>query len=274
MNTSAGCPPAARPVSSTTSYCLTAGAAPPPDETVRRCVGTPVRQPGRTRPPVGFRPSCRRQCSPMVVHGCMTRRFLFEYPTRCGSSGCTSSLGGFRRSVDMPATELRDRWAPVDAVWRRSWDRIRNQSATSHRPPRHCGFGAGAAIATCRGTVGGLDLVRHTGGRLETSHGAVPVGALTDAAGVSGNHLPRSSSLMSGHPEAGGADLPLCAADPVRRPLRPVETGRSSLNGGLLDRAHSAGEFKDFTGHTRRNTGPAAPIPAEQGFRRTAVRCR
>ncbi|WP_211349511.1 hypothetical protein [Micromonospora pisi] len=36
---------------------------------------------------------------------------------------------------------------------------------------------------------GGLDLVQHTAGRLETFHGAVPVGALADAAGVSGTHL-------------------------------------------------------------------------------------
>ena len=35
----------------------------------------------------------------------------------------------------------------------------------------------------------GLDLVQHTGGRVETSWGAVPVGVLADAAGVSGNHL-------------------------------------------------------------------------------------
>jgi hypothetical protein len=27
----------------------------------------------------------------------------------------------------MPANELRDRWVPVDAVWPRSLDRIRNQ---------------------------------------------------------------------------------------------------------------------------------------------------
>ena len=35
----------------------------------------------------------------------------------------------------------------------------------------------------------GLGLVQHTGGRLAASHGTVPVGALSDAAGVSGNHL-------------------------------------------------------------------------------------
>ncbi|NED55653.1 AraC family transcriptional regulator, partial [Micromonospora aurantiaca] len=43
---------------------------------------------------------------------------------------------------------------------------------------------------------GGLDLVRHTGRRLETSCGAVPVRALADAAGVSGNHL---ATLFKAH---------------------------------------------------------------------------
>ncbi|MFG1862980.1 hypothetical protein [Microbispora bryophytorum] len=47
----------------------------------------------------------------------------------------------------------------------------------------------------------GLDLVRHTGGRLETSYGAVPVGALAEDAGVSGNHLATQDG-RAGRPRA------------------------------------------------------------------------
>jgi hypothetical protein len=36
--------------------------------------------------------------------------------------------------VEMPASELRDRWVPVDAVWRRSSDRIRNQIGDTASP--------------------------------------------------------------------------------------------------------------------------------------------
>jgi hypothetical protein len=93
---------------------------------------------------------------------------------------------------------------PVDAVWQRSLDRIRNQvgdiaSATEKLRALEEELRSRLAEAPPRG----LDLVRHTGGRLETSHGAVPVGALNDAAGVSGITWPRSSSLMSGSPRSG-----------------------------------------------------------------------
>ena len=70
---------------------------------------------------------CRRQCSlmggswaygPGVSSSSMA--------PGCGLSGCTSSPGD-SPFVDVPATELRDRWVPADAVWPRSLDRIRNQ---------------------------------------------------------------------------------------------------------------------------------------------------
>ncbi|WP_405143207.1 helix-turn-helix domain-containing protein [Sphaerisporangium sp. NBC_01403] len=58
--------------------------------------------------------------------GVWTRRFLFEYPTRVRLVGVHFKPWGISPFVDMPATELRDRWVPVDAVWQRSLDRIRN----------------------------------------------------------------------------------------------------------------------------------------------------
>jgi hypothetical protein len=84
----------------------------------------------------------------------------------------------------MPATELRDRWVPADAVWQRSLDRIRNQAgdiASATETLRVLEEELRSRLAEA--PPPGLDLVQHTGGRLETSHGAVPVGALADAAG-------------------------------------------------------------------------------------------
>src|ERR1700722_18057064 len=122
--------------------------------------------------------------------GVWTRRFLFEYPTLVRLVGVHFKPWGISPFVDMPATELRDRWVPVDAVWQRSLDRIRNQvgdsaSATETLRVLEEELRSRFAEAPSRG----LDLVQQTGCRLEISHGAVPVGALTDAAGVSGNHL-------------------------------------------------------------------------------------
>src|SRR3979411_2412746 len=129
--------------------------------------------------------------------GVWTRRFLFEYPTRVRLLGVHFKPWGISPFGDMPATELRDRWVPVDAVWQRSVDRIRNKvgdiaSATETLRVLEEELRSRLAEAPSRG----LDLVQHTGERLEASYGAVSVGALTDAAGVSGKHL---ATLFKSH---------------------------------------------------------------------------
>ncbi|HEY7432961.1 MAG TPA: DUF6597 domain-containing transcriptional factor [Streptosporangiaceae bacterium] len=48
--------------------------------------------------------------------GVWTRRFLFEYPTRVRLVGVHFKPWGMSPFASMPATELRDRWVPIDAV--------------------------------------------------------------------------------------------------------------------------------------------------------------
>ncbi|MFE7069280.1 DUF6597 domain-containing transcriptional factor, partial [Streptomyces sp. NPDC057620] len=122
--------------------------------------------------------------------GVWTRRFLVEYPARVRLVGVHFKPWGMSPFLDMPASELRDRWVPVDAVWQRSVDRIRNQagdiaSATETLRVLEAELLSRLAEAPSRG----LDLVLHAGGLLETSNGTIPIGALTAGAGVSGNHL-------------------------------------------------------------------------------------
>uniref|UniRef100_UPI0034D71073 DUF6597 domain-containing transcriptional factor n=1 Tax=Streptomyces sp. GbtcB6 TaxID=2824751 RepID=UPI0034D71073 len=113
--------------------------------------------------------------------GLWTRRFLYEYPTRVRLVGVHFKPWGMSPFVGIPATELRDRWVPVDAVWQRSVDRIRNQvgdvtSAAETLRVLEDELRSRLVDAPSRG----LDLVRHTGGWLEASYGAVPVAALSD----------------------------------------------------------------------------------------------
>ena len=63
--------------------------------------------------------------------GVWTRRFLVEYPARVRLAGVHFKPWGISPFAGLPATELRDRWVPVDAVWPRSLDRIRNQAGDS-----------------------------------------------------------------------------------------------------------------------------------------------
>ena len=175
---------------------------------------------------------------------------------------------GMSPFVDMPATELRDRWVPVDAVWQRSLDRIRNQigDRIGHRDT--AGSGGRAAISACPAPSCGLDLVQRTGGRLEASHGAVPVGALSDAAGVSGNHLATQfKSHVGVTPKRVARIYRFARLILSVDALHPVDWSELAQTAGYFDQAHFSKEFKDFTGHT-----PTAYLalrrrfPAEQGF--------
>jgi AraC-like DNA-binding protein len=201
--------------------------------------------------------------------GVWTRRFLVEYPSRVRLVGVHFKPWGMSPFIDMPATELRDRWVPVDAVWRRSVDRIRNQlgdiaSATKTLRLLEEELRSRLAEAPSRG----LDLVRHTGGRLETSHGAVPVGALADAAGVSGNHLATQFTSHVGVTPKRVARIYRFARLIVSvDALRPVDWSELAQAAGYFDRAHFSREFKDFTGHTPTEyLALRRRFPAEQGF--------
>jgi AraC-like DNA-binding protein len=169
----------------------------------------------------------------------------------------------------MPAIELRDRWVPVDAVWQRSLDRIRNQVGAAASPTETLRvleeeLRSRLAEAPSRG----LELVRHTGGRLETFHGAVSVGALTDAAGVSGNHL---ATLFKSH--VGVTPKRVARIYRFTRlilsvdALGPVDWSELAQAAGYFDQAHFSREFKDFTGHTPTDyLALRRRFPAEPGF--------
>jgi AraC-like DNA-binding protein len=201
--------------------------------------------------------------------GVWTRRFLFEYPTPVRLVGVHFQTWGISPFVDMPATDLRDRWVPVDAVWQRSLDRIRNQvgqiaSVTETLRVMEEELRSRLAESLSRG----LELVQHTGARLEISHGAVPVGVLTNAAGVSGNHL---ATLFKSHvgvtPKRVARIYRFARLILSVDALRPVDWSELAQTAGYFDQAHFSREFKDFTGHT-----PTAYLdlrrrfPAEQGF--------
>ena len=141
---------------------------------------------------------------------------------------------------------------PVYAVWQRSVDRIRNQvgdvaSATEVLRIVEEELRSRLAEAPSRG----LDLMQHAGVRLETSHGVIPVGALTDAAGGEWQSLGHPVQVSCrGHSEAGGADPRFARLILSVDALDPVDWSELAQTAGYFDRPHFSREFKDFTGHT------------------------
>jgi AraC-like DNA-binding protein len=114
----------------------------------------------------------------------------------------------------------------------------------------------------------GLDLVQHTAGRLETSHGALPVSALSEAARVSGNHLATQFKSHVGITPKRLARIYRFAQLIVSvDTLRPIDWSELAHTAGYFDQAHFSREFKDFTGHTpTQYLALRRRFPAERGF--------
>ncbi len=199
--------------------------------------------------------------------GLWTRRFLVEYPARVRIVGVHFKPWGISPFVDVSASELRDRWVPVDAVWQRSVDRIRNQLgdlATAAETLRVVEEELLSRLAPSRG----LDLVLHTGAQLAAAHGAVPVGALTAAAGVSSTHLATQFTSHVGVTPKRVARIyrfaRLILSVDVRR---RVDWSALAQATGYFDQAHLGKEFKDFTGLTPTDyLALRRRFPAEQEF--------
>jgi AraC-like DNA-binding protein len=201
--------------------------------------------------------------------GVWTRRFLYEYPARVRLVGVHFKPWGMSPFTGVPATELRDRWVPVDAVWQRSVDRIRNQvgdttSATGALRVVEEELRSRLAGAPPRG----LGLVQCTGTRLEASHGVVPVRALADAAGVSGNHLAAQfTSHVGVTPKRVARIYRFARLILSVDVLRPVDWSGLAQTAGYFDQAHFTKEFKDFTGLTPTEyLALRRRFPPEQGF--------
>ena len=203
------------------------------------------------------------------VMGVWTRRFLLEYPARVRLVGVHFKPWGISPFVDIPANELRDRWVPVDAVWQRSSERIRAQvgdiaSAGEALRVVEQELRSRLAEAPSRG----LDLVLHAGGRLAASHGAVPVGALADAAGVSGNHLATQfKSHVGVTPKRVARIYRFARLILSVDAAGPVDWSQLAHTAGYFDQAHFSREFKDFTGRTpTQYLALRRRFPAEHGF--------
>ncbi|MFG2793226.1 DUF6597 domain-containing transcriptional factor [Streptomyces sp. NPDC048419] len=66
--------------------------------------------------------------------GVWTRRFLFEYPTRVRLVGVHFKPWGMSPFAGIPASGLHNRWVPIDDLWQRSVDRIRNRVGEAASP--------------------------------------------------------------------------------------------------------------------------------------------
>jgi AraC-like DNA-binding protein len=209
--------------------------------------------------------------------GVWTRRFLIEHQAPVRVVGVHFKPWGISPFIDMPSAELRDRWLPVDAVWGRSLDGLRERIAAA--------TSTGGMLRILEQELRsryvparGLELVDRTAGHLEATWGAVSVRALSEGAGVSGNRLAAQFRSHVGVTPKRMARIYRFAQLIVSvDALRPVDWSELAQTAGYFDHAHFSREFKDFTGHTpteylallrrfpaeRRGPQEIGPMPAD-----------
>lgn len=58
-----------------------------------------------------------------------TRRFEIEHTAPVQVAGVHFKPWGLSHFIDLPSTELRDQWLPIDAVWKQSLGQLRDRIA-------------------------------------------------------------------------------------------------------------------------------------------------
>ena len=184
--------------------------------------------------------------------GVWTRRFTVEYPNAVRVVGVHFKPWGVSPFIDLPASELQNRWAPVDDLWHRSLDAIRNRLGES-------GSSAAALraleeellVRLVETPSRSLDLVTHAARRLAAVHGAVPIAALADCAGISRNRLTDQFRFHVGvTPKRVARIYRFARLILTVDPSLPVDWSAIAHRAGFFDQSHFVKEFKEFTGRT------------------------
>ncbi|RSM42774.1 AraC family transcriptional regulator [Actinoplanes sp. ATCC 53533] len=180
-----------------------------------------------------------------------TRAWEFGYPPRTRSVGVHFKPWGPAPFLPMPAAELCDRPVTVEQVWGRpAVAELRDRLATAGGPHEMLTVLEEELMRRLCETAG-LGLVRHTSSVIAATGGAVAIGDLRVAAGVSSTHLAqRFKELIGVTPKrlarAQRFATTLLALDVAE----PVDWGDVAGGAGYFDQAHFGHEFRAFTGLT------------------------
>lgn len=180
-----------------------------------------------------------------------TRVLEFGYPRRTRSVGVHVKPWGLAPFLSMPAAELCDRPVTLEQVWgRRAVAEVRDRLATADGPHEML-TQLEAELTRRLSETAGLGLVRHTSGVIAATGGAVAIGDLRAASGVSSTHLAqRFKELVGVTPKRLARTYRFAAAVFSIDPARPVDWGELACAAGYFDQAHFGHEFRAFTGLT------------------------
>ncbi|WP_309111464.1 helix-turn-helix domain-containing protein [Saccharothrix sp.] len=180
-----------------------------------------------------------------------TRAFDFGYPPWTRSVGVHFKPWGPAAFLPMPAAELCDRPVTLEQVWGRpAVAELRDRLATAHGPHEMLALLEDELMRRLSETTG-LGLVRHTSSVIAAAGGAVAIGDLSAAAGVSSTHLAqRFKGLIGVTPKRLARAYRFTATVFAIDPAGPVDWSDLAGRAGYFDQAHFGHEFREFTGLT------------------------
>ena len=175
----------------------------------------------------------------------------FGYPPGTRSVGVHFKPWGLAPFVPMPAAELCDRPVTVEEVWGRpTVAELRDRLATAAGPHEMLTLLEDQLMRLGCETAG-LGLVRHTSSVIAAATGAVAIGDLSVAAGVSSTHLAqRFKEVIGVTPKRFARTYRFTATVLAIDPAGPVDWLELAGRAGYYDQAHFGHEFRTFTGLT------------------------
>ena len=180
-----------------------------------------------------------------------TRAWEFGYPPRTRSVGVHVKPWGLAPFLPMPSAELCDRPVTIEQVWGRpAIAELRDRLAEADGPDEMLTLLEEELMRRLRETAG-LGLVRHTSSVIARTSGAVAIGDLSVAAGVSTTHLAqRFKELIGVTPKRLARIYRFTASVFPINPAEPIDWGEVAARAGYFDQAHFSHEFRALTGLT------------------------
>lgn len=195
--------------------------------------------------------------SPVVLSdawfmGVWSRPFAIQHSAPARVVGVHFKPWGLAPFLRLPLSELHNCTVPVDAIWGRSVEVLRDRLADASS--------TGELLAIMErelhsrlisAPMPGYRMVNQAARSIEATWGTVRVGALTEAADVSNNQL---AAQFKAH--VGLTPKRMTRIYRFARVLltvdarRHVDWAQLAHTAGYFDQAHFSKEFKEFTGHT------------------------
>lgn len=180
-----------------------------------------------------------------------TRAWEFGYPPWTLSVGVHFKPWGLAPFLPMPAAELCDRPLTLEQAWGRpATVELRDRLASADGPLAMLTLLEDALMRRLREPAG-LGLVRSASNLIVATKGALAIGDVSVAAGVSSTHLAqRFKALVGVTPKRLARTYRFAATVFAMNPAGPINWGDLAYGAGYSDQAHFSHEFRRFTGLT------------------------